>query len=205
MITCPWCGTSYQAFQPNCDRCGGPIHETHDTIETAPGETIPVPPPPPRSISDSYAWKLMASDGWSITAMIFGLIGGIFFIVGVPLTIAVITAFVGLPFALLGLAFLAGGIGVLFWRYRETHKVIDCLRVGQPVRGEILEAEENFNVSVNNRHPWNITYEFILNNQIYDSKLSTLNANARQLQKGQAVCVLYLPDNPAVNTIFPRP
>ena len=205
MIACPWCGTNYRVFQPNCTNCGGPILETRTQVETSPGESIPMPPEPPRQIGNEFAWKLMVSDGWSVAAFVFGLIGGIFAVIGIPLTIAIVTAFVGLPFALLGLGFLGVGGGILVWRYKETQKVVDCLRRGEAVRGEVLAAEENYNVTINNRHPWSLTYEFIINNQIYDGKLSTLNPPGPKLQQGKAVCILYLPENPAVNTIFPRP
>ncbi len=203
MFTCPWCGTHYQAFQSNCTNCGGPIPEVHQHIETPQGERIPNPPPPPRLISDGYAWRLLLSDGWSVAAFIFGLIGGIFVMVGVPLTIGIITAFVGIPFALLGFAFLGGGIAILVWRYGETQKVVNVLRLGLATRGQILELEENYAVSVNERHPWNITYEFEVNGRLYDSKITTLNPPGH-LQAGQAACVLYLPDDPSISTIYPR-
>ncbi len=206
MITCPWCGTSYKLFQSNCTNCGGPIPEPAMVeIQQAPAGEIPMPPPPPRPITDSYAWKLLLSDGWSITSMIFGFIGLIFGFVGLIMTVFIITAFVGIPFALLGLIFLFGGGGVLFWRYRETQKVVNVLRVGEAARGQMVDVQENYNVEVNGRHPWQLSYEFELNGGLYSGKLTTFNRPGANLQPGAAVCVLYLPGDPTVNSIYPRP
>ncbi len=32
MVICPWCGTNYPAFQPNCDKCGGPLQLADEEI-----------------------------------------------------------------------------------------------------------------------------------------------------------------------------
>ena len=109
MITCPWCGTNYAAFQSNCDRCGGPLPLPADPAASRAEGAPPTPPPAPRQVADSYAWRLLVSDGWGVVGFIFTLLGAIFTLVGGGLTLGVITAFVGLPFLLLGLVFLLGG------------------------------------------------------------------------------------------------
>ena len=62
MITCPWCGTNYLTFQPNCNNCGGPLPLV-DEKPNAPGSSENVQPPPraPRPVSDRYVWRLMTS------------------------------------------------------------------------------------------------------------------------------------------------
>jgi len=47
----------------------------------------------------------MTTDGWSIAAFIFFLIGAIFGMIGLGLTVGIVTAFVGIPFLLLGIVF----------------------------------------------------------------------------------------------------
>src|SRR5690606_6771573 len=112
-ITCPWCGTNYAAFRSNCKNCGGPLPPPRPqaqpagfsfSLDTAPPE---LPPPAPRHISDSYALRLLAADGCAIASVIFVILGGTFACTGIPMVFTLVTIFVGIPFALLGLAFLA--------------------------------------------------------------------------------------------------
>ncbi|MCG2784348.1 MAG: DUF3592 domain-containing protein [Anaerolineae bacterium] len=204
MITCPWCGTNYVEFQSNCGKCGGPL-----PIPPQPGvareEPLLAPPPAPRPIADSFAWKLVFSDGWFIVGMVFAILGGTFSCVGLSLLLAVVTILVGIPFALLGFAFLVGGGAVIFWRYQKARTTVRVLQVGQAVRGEIVSVEQNYNVRVNQRHPWQIVYRFQANGQGYQGQVSTLNALDNAIQAGNAVYVLYLPDAPENNAIYPHP
>jgi hypothetical protein len=147
----------------------------------------------------------MGGDGSSILGFIFALIGGIFFIVGGGLTLGIVTAFVGIPFTLLGLMLGAGGAALLRTRYGEMQKLVNVLRHGQPTRGQIVSAEANYNVEVNGRNPWSIAYRFHLNERDYTGKVSTLNAPGPQLQPGRAATILYLPELPELNALYPHP
>src|SRR5262245_6565639 len=137
MVTCPWCGTSYANFQSNCDRCGGPLNPPTDGAPAEAGAPSAAPPPAPRPVSDSYAWKLMATDAWGIVGLIFLLLGGIFTVVGAFLTIIVVTAFVGLPFLVLGLGFLLLGGVLASTSLRQARQTVAVLRVGEAVTGQI--------------------------------------------------------------------
>ncbi len=204
MITCPWCGTSYVAFQSNCKNCGGPLLPPTPVKSQVESE-LPAPPPPPRAISTAYTWKLMSTDAGSIGGFVVMMVGFIFGIVGVGLTAGIITAFVGIPFAVLGLAMLVGGAGMVYWRYQEKHKIVAVLQTGQTARGQIIAVDENMAVSINNRHPWNIRYGFIYNGQNWEGSTTTLNTPGPNLQPGQATWVLYMPESPELNAIFPHP
>lgn len=205
MITCPWCGTSYAAFQSNCRNCGGPLQAPAEGSPAGLPERPSAPPPPPRLIADSYAWRLLAADGWAITAGIFALLGAIFTFVGAALTIGIITAFVGIPFAGLGITFLGLGAAGLGWRYQEAQKVVTCLRLGEAVDGQIVSVDENYSVRVNGRHPWTITYQFLAGGRDYQGKVTTLNQPGPGLQPGRPACVLYLPNTPECNALYPHP
>ena len=206
MIICPWCGINYLTFQPNCNNCGGPLRAFEDTsISSASTENIPTPPPAPRLISKNYIWRLLSSDGWSIAAFVFGLLGGIFSLVGAGLTIGIVTAFVGIPFLILGLVFLGIGGGILTWRYQEMQKIVNVLRIGEATNGIIAEIQENYSVRVNGRYPWVIQYQFQVNGQNYEGKVSTFNPVGGRLQAGETVCILYSPTAPQWNTIYPHP
>lgn len=210
MITCPWCGTNYAVFQPNCQNCGGPLPIPAEAAGPGLGASIPdggilTPPPPPRPIANSYAWRLLTTDGWAIAALVFCILGAVFTLVGIVLTIAIVTAFVGIPFALLGLVFLGAGAAIGQWRYREMQMVVNVLRAGEATEGQITGVEQNFHVSVNGRNPWVIRYQFQLDGQAYDGKVSTLNMPGTALQPGRPACVLYLPQAPARNSLYPHP
>jgi hypothetical protein len=206
MIVCPWCGTNYTTFQSTCNKCGGPLQAQQQTVPAASRtEEVLMPPPPPREISDSYRWKLMLADSWTISAGIFALIGSIFSTVGFFLTIAIVTAFVGIPFLGIGLLFLGGGGYVLYWRYQEASKGMNILRNGEAVVGQITGAELNYSVQVNGRNPLRIGYQFRVAGQEYQNTVSTLNHLNQQFAPGQPVCVLYLPTAPAYNSIYPHP
>lgn len=203
MYTCPFCGTNYSTFQPNCQNCGAPLPAKSDEIASS--DELPTPPLPPRPISNQYVWRLFLTDGLGIAALAFCVIGAIFSFVGFLLTVAIITAFIGIPFLLLGLVFL--GIGaVLFWsRYQQAQKIVSVLKEGDSTLGQIRDVQQNFSVRVNGRYPWNIGYEFQVNGQTYAGKVSTLNQPGQQLQQGKAVRVLYLPSEPKWSSIYPHP
>ena len=205
-IICPWCGTNYLAFQTNCGNCGGPLLAIDEkNTSSFASEDIPSPPLVPRPISTKYAWRLLFTDGWSIGALVFCLLGVIFALVGAALTLGVVTAFVGIPFLLLGLAFLGAGGGTLLWRYQEAQKIVNVLREGEATRGQIVEVQENYHSRINGRYPWVIRYQFQANGQSYEGKVTTLNQPGQQLQVGKAVYVLYLPTTPKWSSIYPHP
>ncbi len=206
MIVCPWCGTNYVTFQSNCGNCGGPLMASDENATaTLTNKDIPTPPSAPRPISPKYVWRLLFTDGWSITAFVFCLLGIIFGPLGGILTLAAVTVFVGIPFLLLGLVFLAAGGGMLIWRYRQSQKIVSVLREGEATRGKITEVQENYAVSINGRHPWIIRYQFQVNGQEHEGKATTLNPPGGQLQVGNAACILYLPAAPQWNSIYPHP
>jgi hypothetical protein len=204
MIICPWCGTHYAAFQSNCKNCGGPL-SMPPTPQNAEEHLPEAPPAPPRPIADSYAGRLMLADGWSITAGVFALVGAIFTLVGGMLTLGIITALVGLPFMGLGLLFFGGGAAIMRWRYTEMQKRVGVLRRGQAARGQIVSVEENYAVRINHRHPWVITYQFQVGGRDYAGKVTTLNSPGPGLQPGKAAYVLYLPETPEQNALYPHP
>ncbi len=204
--TCPWCGTSYLTFQPNCSNCGGPMLPPDQKAAAAgPGAELPVPPPAPRSISPRYALRLLSSDGWAIVGLVFGILGVVFGVVGVALTIAVVTAMVGLPFAVLGIVYLVGAVPLLIWRFRKAQRTVTVLREGVATKGQVTEAAEQYSVTVNGRHPWVIRYEFQVDGENYDGKVTTLNSPGPELAMGKPVRILYLPGAPKWSSIYPHP
>jgi len=204
MVTCPWCGTSYASFQSNCQKCGGPIPPPVTMPLNAPPRVFP-PPSAPRPFADNYAWKLVFSDGWAIASLIFLLIGGIFTLTGSGLTLGIITAFVGMPFLLLGLGFLAAG-GIIFrQRFQKARTILNVLREGEAVPGQITSVGMNRSVRVNGQHPWIIRYSFQVAGNSYEGQVTTLSRPHPSLKAGRDAYVLYLPDRPENNALYPHP
>jgi hypothetical protein len=205
MIVCPWCGTNYLAFQPNCQNCGGPLHAMTEEGTPPENDDYIKPPPAPRFISNRYVWRLLSSDGWGIASLVFVILGVFFGILGLGLTVGIVTAFIGIPFFLMGMAFLVAGVAVFVWRYQTTQKVVRVLREGDAARGQINEVQENYSVVINGRHPWRIDYEYQVDNQTFTGNVTTLNPPRENLQPGKTVSVLYLASEPAWSSIYPHP
>lgn len=205
MVTCPWCGTSYAKFQPNCSNCGGSLPPIADTAEGLVVGSLQAPPAAPRSLPRYYILRILFTDSAGIVGFILGFIGTIFFIVGAALIIGVVTAFIGLIFAALGGLFLLGGGILLTLRLQNAQQTVSVLRGGEAVLGEITDVYENIHVQVNGRFPWTILYRFKLDGREYANKVTTLSRPGWQQQPGKTVYVLYMPDQPEVNTIYPNP
>jgi hypothetical protein len=208
MISCPYCGTQYQTFQPNCKNCGAPIPASSpDLFQTVLDAFVSSiePPAPPREIVKSYIWKLFMTDGSGVTVMILMIIGFVFLMVGLGLIFGVMTIFVGIPFSLLGAAMFISGLKLGIRQYREKEMIVDVLKTGESVIGEITNLEENINVSINDRHPWLIEYDYVVGNRLYSGKVTTLNPPVMVLQPGKKMYVLYLPADPKKSSLYPHP
>lgn len=205
MTTCPYCGTHYTAFQSNCSNCGAPLPEPLAPGAVPASQALTPPPLPPRPISNRYVWKLLWGDGWAVTALVFLILGGVFTIVGILLTVMVVTAFVGIPFLGIGLLFLLAGLGLGVWRHRVKSKLVEVLRNGQVVPGEIESLTVNHLVRVNHQHPWTICYRFIAQGVPRHGEVITLTPPGDAYREGSAAWVLYLPESPEHNSIYPHP
>ena len=205
MVTCPYCGTHYETFQPNCENCGASLPQPVVIETEAHGEEMVKPPPAPRDVPRNYFWRVLISDGWALAGAILGLVGAIFGVVGFGLIVGVVTAFVGLPFAALGVLLFGFGIGLLIWRYQEAQKLKTVLEQGADVLGEIEYVRQILHVTVNGRHPWNIGYMFEVNGRLYQGKVTTLSQPDLSQRPGSDIYVLYQSENPDLNTIYPHP
>lgn len=208
MITCPWCGTNYQTFQPNCKNCGGPLPHVSG-FQTGAGATqavtLPPPPPAPRPVADSYAWKLMFQEADGIVGLVFAILGSTFLCTGFPLLFTMSTILIGLVFLPLALGMVAISGFLLYRRYQKSLVTVRVLQLGQAAQGEITSLEKNYNVRVNRRHPWVIRYRFHLLGRDYEGHVTTLATPGPSLQPGQSTCVLYLPEAPENNALYPHP
>jgi membrane protein implicated in regulation of membrane protease activity len=205
MIICPWCGTNYASFQPNCDNCGGSLPLPAKAVHTPSIEGLATPPPPPRNVPHQVMWRILSADGWAITGFVFLLLGVIFGLVGAGLTISPVTVFVGLSFAALAVLFLCAGVPILVWRYQMAHRILEVLEQGEAAEGEIVSVYQNYHVRVNGRYPWTVHYQYEVSGRQCRGKVTTLSRPDLSQQPGRPVYVLHMGDNPAQSTIYPSP
>ncbi len=205
MITCPWCGTNYTSFQSNCDNCGGSLPLPSEIAPTPSTESLATPPPPPRNVPRQVISHILSTDGWTIAALVFSLLGFVFGVVGSALTISVVAAFVGLPFAGLGVLFLGAGIPILVWRYQVAHRTVEVLEHGEATVGEIVSVHQNYHVRVNGRYPWTVQYRYEVYGREYGGRVTTLSRPDLSEQPGTPVYVLHMRDDPGQSTIYPSP
>lgn len=206
MYTCPYCGTTFPEFRSNCKNCGGPLDSPQQNREFYQADIEPVmPPPAPRPITDSYAWKLVVNDGIGIVSLIFGFIGIIFAVLGAFLTAGIVTAFVGIPFFIIGVILVAVSVPLFVNTYNKARKTVEVLRDGEATTGEITGVDVNYNVRINGRNPWTITYAYHLYGKEYAGKVTTINPPGNHLVAGRRASVLYLPGSPEASALYPHP
>ena len=198
MIECSWCGTRYTVFQLNCSNCGGPL-------PSPPGDDPGAPPaPPPRKLPRGYARRvLFSANALAIVGVVFTLVGLpfviVFPIIGIStglILFILIGGLLGGIFSLLGISFLVVSI-------RNVNRKLQAFRYGEATIGEVAEVYRDTSVSVNGRSPWVIVYWFEVSGEQYEGKATTWNSTAREREAGQPLHVLYLPDAPDHNTIYP--
>jgi membrane protein implicated in regulation of membrane protease activity len=205
MITCPWCGTNYISFQSNCDNCGGSLPLPPEPTPTPSARSLPAPLPPPREVPRRALRHIMFSDYWASLGLISSLVGLGFALISIPLAVSLATACEGLPFLGLGLLLLGVGIAVLVGRCRMAQQTVEVLRQGEGVVGEIVSVVQNYQVSVNGRHPWTVEYDYEVDGRRYGAEVNTLSRPDLSQEPGSPVYVLFMRDEPGQSTIYPSP
>ncbi len=189
MFTCGWCGTSYPTWQSHCDSCGGPL-------PPPPGRDIgPEPPNPPRKLPIGFERRIR----WTENVLV--IIGAIFSVVGViPVLLFTQVHHAGiLVFAI----FLVMGIAMFVSGWKKAAHTLRAFKHGRAVKGEITEVYLDTTETINNRHPWRISYKFDADGQMMDDYAKTWDASAALRSAGQPLWVLYVVNDPSQNTIYP--
>jgi hypothetical protein len=208
VITCPRCGTQYQEFQFNCDKCGAalplPPADGSGYEEITPVSDEPIAPSmPPRQVPRMALVRLLRNEPGAILGSIFFLVGLV--ILGAA-TMAMFPAF-RLPdslfFTLFNLGFVVFGAIFFLRAFQKSLRTVKILRDGQAALGEISDVSMNYRVRINRRHPWVIQYSFKVFGGEYHGKLSTLSQPDADQAPGKAIYVLYHPDDPKKNTLYP--
>ncbi len=196
-IACPWCTQRNPADALECRKCGGPL--------PVPGiDPGPEPPPPPRTLPKGYKsrmyWKNSPMTTIGIVFAIVGLsIACVFPAIGIAVGLvpfACAGGFFGMAFGIIGAAMLYSGIKTARGKLRPYE-------FGIATPGEIIDIYRDTTVEVNGRNPWAVQYLFEVGSESIEGKSITWK-HAPKLQKaGNHVWVLYMPDDPEQNALYP--
>lgn len=162
-------------------------------------------PPAPRPVAGNYALRLLSTDAWAIMAFVFVILGVPFIFLGIALALTLAAEPVGPPFVALGLLFLIGGALVILTRYQKVQKITEAVRDGEAAPGTIVKVEKIMYIRAGLRRPSRIRYEFLVDGRLYTGETRTFGVPGPELQPGQQTNVLYLPQEPKWNVMYPQP
>ncbi|TLD69818.1 hypothetical protein FEM03_15965 [Phragmitibacter flavus] len=189
MITCGWCSTHYQHWQNRCDSCGGPM-------PPMPGMAIGAPPPPaPRSVPSGFPLRVL------LTNNIASIIGAIIFGAGAFMTLMFLVA--GNWGALFPGLFALGGFLVLRFGIKQGRSTLHAFRDGIAVEGKVHQVSKDTTTTVNGEHPWKLVYHFRVADHLHQGVLISFDSTLSKRVSGQPLWVLYVPENPEKNTLYP--
>jgi hypothetical protein len=178
--TCGWCSTSTSdATLTNCGNCGGPL----PPLPTSRGGTRVLtlaaePPRAPRRLPDAYRNRIL------YTKNVLVIIGGVF---AICLGWTVIFALIGAP--------------MLYVGWTRAQRKLRALTFGHPVPGRIVDVERDSSVTINNRHPWKLTYRY---DAAGASREGWTHAWERpDLLPDDPVWVVWGPDDAAASCLWP--
>ena len=177
-LPCGWCGTANRdATRTNCVNCGGPL----PALPSLPGEDPGEPPPPvPRVIPSAYQWRVLL---WKNVLVSIGII------FTVPFFWTIIFPLIGIPLWVVG--------------YRKARSQLDALERGLPVRAELVDVERDTSIKMNGRSPWRLTYTFETPQGVQEGWVHAWEAAHGRRRPGEALWVVYMPDDPTHNTPWP--
>jgi len=139
-----------------------------------------------------------------------GIVGLVFTVVGLPFVVVfpLVAVGVGEPVFLcvgssLGVGFIGLGLAFLAVAIRGAYRAIRAYRLGQATLGSVVDVHRDLSVTVNGRNPWAVEYEFDVLGTPYRGRVLTWSRAAGERRPGQPVHVLYLPDNPNDNLLYP--
>lgn len=189
MITCGWCNTHYQTWRSKCDACGGPM-------PPPPGQELGPPPPEvPRALPSGYAFRTRFFNLSVLLGIGFSGFSGLFLIQVLKngqWLLALLPGF-----------FLLGGLSCLRYGWSRASGILRAFRRGIAVPGKVASVCLDTTQSVNQKHPWKLTYHFTLDGRLYEGVITSFDSTLAQRAAGQPLWVLYVEKDPTQNTIYP--
>ena len=162
-----------------------------------PGQDAGPPPPPiPRPLPRGFKFR----QKWSRN--ILALVGGMFFLIGgfIFLAFLLVGLLIGTPLPLL---FMVGGFFMLLAGRRSAARTLNAFVRGAVVKGTIASVARDQTQTMNGEHPWKLTYHFPVGAQLHEGTVVSWDSTVGVRSPGQALWILYVPDDPEQNTTYP--
>lgn len=153
------------------------------------------PPDAPRELPSGFEFRIK----WS--GNILSMVGTIFLFVGLVLFFAML--FVIWFGALFALIFVILGF-ILFRAGRvQAKSVLRAFKRGIAIAGEVISCSLDRTQSINQEHPFKLVYSFVVDGHLYEGSLTSFDSTIARRAAGQPIWVLYVPEAPGQNTIYP--
>jgi hypothetical protein len=158
-------------------------------------ELGPPPPPTPRVLPKGFALRTR------LTGNVATWVGLIFFTFGSLMAVAI---FFASPWAtLFPLFFALGGFGMLRLGLTQANNTLRAFRFGTAVAGQVHSVGLDSSNRINDQYARKLTYHFQIENQLHEGTLSSFDSTLSTRRSGQPLWVLYLPEDPTKNTLYP--
>jgi hypothetical protein len=132
---------------------------------------------------------------------ILSLVGGVFFVIGGILTFALL--FLGGWPALFPLLFALGGYAMMRSGRRSAAATLNAFTRGTAVKGKVVSVTMDYSQSINGQHPWKLVYHFPVGGEWQEGIAVSWDSTVTMRAAGQPLWVLYLPEDPEQNTLYP--
>ena len=158
-------------------------------------ELGPPPPPVPRELPKGFAFRQRFSKN---IATILGLVISIFSLLFVLAMLRAKPWVAVLP----GIMFL-GGFSMLRYGWKSASATLRAFRHGMATEGKVVKLRLDTSQSINNEHPWKLTYHFTAGSQQHEGVLISWDSTTGMRSTGQPLWVLYVENDPSQCTLYP--
>lgn len=95
------------------------------------------------------------------------------------------------------------GAFLLLAAVRSNRREIRAFTYGQPILARVVFAGPDTSIRVNGRNPFRVDWEFSVDGRVFTGSISSMRLlQLEDLMKAKELVVVYLPDDPRVNTVY---
>jgi hypothetical protein len=137
-----------------------------------------------------------------VIALVTWILGIVFSITGAILATIVYPTQIGLMFLRVGLVITTISLILAVTRLASLKKKKKLLAIGTSSTANITKIIQNKNVRINRKHPWLVSYSYMVNNTTYQATETILDL-AENYKEGLTIDIVYNPKNASESTIKP--
>jgi hypothetical protein len=87
--------------------------------------------------------------------------------------------------------------------WKHATAILRAFREGTAVAGTIASVSLDRTQSINQVHPWKMIYHFTVDGHRHEGTVTSFDSTLGSRAGGQPIWVLYVPADPAQNTLYP--